>query len=196
MSIRFNALAAGMLLAMFATSANAAILYNVNRVIGGGSITGTIETDGTLGVLGNANVTGWSLTLSSPNLGTGPVDTISLATGSHTIIGTAFTATATELFFDFDAGPTNIAIFFGASGNLWCMDAGGCGTLGPGDLMGVNNSGLLAEKSEPSGNVVVASTAPGGPTVALPEPSTLAFFAFAFAAIAAARRQKASVKPA
>ncbi|MGB0631528.1 MAG: PEP-CTERM sorting domain-containing protein [Alphaproteobacteria bacterium] len=191
-SIRLTTLLSSLVMLCMVSTAHSAVIYNVNRVIGAGSVVGFIETDGTLGVLGTSNITDWSLTLTSANLAGGPVDTIVASTGFTSVFGSALTATATELLFDFDAGSPNIAVFAGSSGNLWCMDAGGCGTLGPGDLMGLNSSNGLAEKSTPSGNVVVASTAPGGPPLALPEPSTLAFFAAAILVFAATRRKRAT----
>jgi hypothetical protein len=190
-TVKAAAIVASVFVFCMATAANSAVIYNVDRAIGAGSINGFIETDGTVGVLNRQHILRWSLTLTSANLRNGPVDTISDSSGSVTIVGTAFTATATDLFFDFDAGSLNIAIFVGNSGNLWCMDAGGCGTLGPGDLMGVNSVGELAEKSSPVGNVIVASTAESGPTV-LPEPSTVAFFLIAAGVFARTRKNRAA----
>ena len=49
-------------------TADASIVYNLNRTIGAGTVTGFIETDGTIGVLSTANITDWILTLTAPNL--------------------------------------------------------------------------------------------------------------------------------
>jgi hypothetical protein len=50
------------------SSANASVIYNVDRTIGSGTVTGFMETDGALGVLGASIITDWMLTLSAPNL--------------------------------------------------------------------------------------------------------------------------------
>ena len=45
-------------------TANAApIIYDVSRIIGSGSVMGTITTDGTLGALNNGDITAWDLDL-------------------------------------------------------------------------------------------------------------------------------------
>jgi hypothetical protein len=46
-----------------ATTANATISYSVNQTIGGGSVVGSIQTDGSPGVLGASDITGWNLLL-------------------------------------------------------------------------------------------------------------------------------------
>lgn len=47
----------GLVLGLLAGAAQAApITYQVNRTIGLGSVTGSIETDGATGVLGGANI--------------------------------------------------------------------------------------------------------------------------------------------
>ena len=57
---RFSAAMVGGLMLCLASSANAAIIYDVSRTIGGGSVNGTITTDGTLGLLVANNITSWS----------------------------------------------------------------------------------------------------------------------------------------
>ena len=37
----------------------APITYNVNQTIGGGSVVGTVQTDGTIGVLDDVNFLAW-----------------------------------------------------------------------------------------------------------------------------------------
>ena len=85
-----------------------AITYLVDRTIGVGSVTGFIETDGTIGALVTANITDWSLvldigggnptaTLTGP--GSGANSTVSIFPNTPP---TAFVATLTELTFDFD----------------------------------------------------------------------------------------------
>ena len=79
-----------------------------NRTIGGGTVTGFVETDGTLGVMSSANIVNWELILTSPNLRGGSTETISFATQFQTLLnGSATTATATDLMFDLDAVGSN-----------------------------------------------------------------------------------------
>ena len=86
------------------TSANASLIYLVNRTVGAGSVSGFIETDGTLGVLQTGNIIDWVLTLTADNLVGGSPDVIRRADDGSvtTISGGATTATLTELIFDFD----------------------------------------------------------------------------------------------
>jgi hypothetical protein len=54
----------GLILLVVSTLANAGpITYDVNRKVGGGSVFGTITTDGTVGSLANSNILDWSLLL-------------------------------------------------------------------------------------------------------------------------------------
>jgi hypothetical protein len=91
-------------------TANASIVYNINRTIGEGTVTGSVTTDGTIGVLGSANITDWALTLFAPNLRNGPTRIITSADAGASIIfeGTALSASAIALTFDFSApSPAN-----------------------------------------------------------------------------------------
>ena len=71
---------------VFATTS---IRYNVSRFVESGSVVGFIETDGTLGTLTTANITDWELTLTSPDLLFGDVesDTISFSDSLNTFVG-------------------------------------------------------------------------------------------------------------
>src|SRR5947209_4642038 len=73
------------------------ITYSVNRTVGTGTVTGFIQTDGTLGVLAPANFLNWTL-----NLVVG-VDTFTLTGANSTVYiqGVDTTATATQILFNF-----------------------------------------------------------------------------------------------
>jgi hypothetical protein len=73
------------------------IIYNVNLTIGSGSVTGTITTDGTLGVLAKADITDWNLTLSD---GTHTQTLLDNSQSVENIRGTGVSATAGGLFFN------------------------------------------------------------------------------------------------
>jgi hypothetical protein len=120
-------------------AANASIIYNVDRIIGDGTVTGFIETDGTLGVLGSGNITDWTLTLTAPNLYLGPTDVIDIAdtAAAAQVVGTAVTATSTQLLFDFSLSGEHYALFIGGTPeqNSWCLEtaAGNCTGNGIGE---------------------------------------------------------------
>jgi len=83
--------------------ADAGPIYSVNRTIGVGSVVGTIETDGTTGILDVPNLLDWNLTL---NAGAGSFSLLGPLSGSNSfaqISGTSFTASLTSLLFDFSS---------------------------------------------------------------------------------------------
>ena len=80
------------------------ITYGLSRTIGAGTVTGFIETDGTLGVLATANLVDWQLTLTSPSLAGGSPQFIEKSNPNvfaAAISGSGVTASATDLYFDF-----------------------------------------------------------------------------------------------
>jgi PEP-CTERM motif len=77
------------------------ITYDVSRTIGIGSLTGFIETDGNLGVLGAGDFVDWSLLL---NDGTNTYNLYGPLSGNNSSVyvsGTDATATMTQLLFNF-----------------------------------------------------------------------------------------------
>lgn len=67
--------------------------------LNGGTVSGTIETDGTIGTLGPGDILSWSLLL---NDGTGQSFTLNPGNSTATLTGTATTATASLLQFNYD----------------------------------------------------------------------------------------------
>jgi len=112
---------AGVITLLASVAASASIVYNLDRTIGAGTVTGFIETDGTIGVLGEANITDWMLTLNAPNLSNGPTVMINASDTGATMIfeGTALSASATALMFNFSAPGTTNEIRFYDSRNGW-----------------------------------------------------------------------------
>jgi len=94
-----------------AGEAKASITYDVNLAVGAGGVVGTITTDGTIGVIGTANILGWNLT----GTGNGGVTfnwfngNSVVEVGNNTDVfnpnaGTPdLTATANHIYFNFDA---------------------------------------------------------------------------------------------
>lgn len=107
-----------------ATTADAGPIYHVNRTIGLGGVTGTIETDGTLGPLADINLLGWTLTLDD---GAGTFTLLGPSTGNNSstaVLGSALTATSTGLFFDFSSSVDNVIFqnpLLGSGLNFWCL---------------------------------------------------------------------------
>ena len=95
------------------------ITYNVNQTIGLSTVTGNIQTDGTIGVLLFSNITDWTLTV---NFNSGAVVSTLLGplSGNNSRVSVvfafpaanAFSATASQLLFDFDDPFFSRVVFF------------------------------------------------------------------------------------
>jgi hypothetical protein len=87
------------------------ITYDVSRTIGIGSVTGFIETDGTLGVLGAGDFVDWSLFL---NDGTNTYNLYGPLSGNNSSVyvsGSDVTASATQLLFNFSGTDNGYLLF-------------------------------------------------------------------------------------
>ena len=176
---------ATLLLSLATATANAAtITYFVDRIIDDGSgsvgtVTGTITTDGTLGVLHAGNINSWTLTLTAQNLNGSLPDTTtdiisSADTLARTVIrpnngDTAVSATPTHLLFDFDfkdKSPSQVDSYFflrGGSGNYWCLETSVCidDGVNKAETIGLNIDGTaVAKRVEHTGVVAFATVIP------------------------------------
>lgn len=91
-----------------AQQALAQVTYTVDRSVGTGRVTGTITTNGNIGVLTAADIVDWNLALDANGDGT-TVPVPGRPIGVMTLQGTALSATATGLFWDFST-PTGFNI--------------------------------------------------------------------------------------
>jgi hypothetical protein len=144
------------------------ITYSVNRTIAAGSLTGTIQTDGTVGVLTAANITDWNLTLNdgiSTFILTGPAS----GNNSHVfIVGNDVSATAAALLFNFsgvDSGYFLFQVSFGSGQHYYC-DATSAGVCSAGER--VVPQSLPGQLATPSGSVVIGSVAAVSVPTAVP----------------------------
>ena len=140
------------------------IVYQVNRVIADGTVTGFIETDGTMGVLSAANITNWELTLTAPNLFGGPVDTIDFASQTQTFLqGAGTTATSTSLLFDMNdlSAGDSVFVLQGGSFNFWCLETAPVFCFETGEEMGFNpTQDAAAQSVMQTGKFVFATNCP------------------------------------
>ena len=118
--------ALGVALAALAASSAGAVTYAVNQTIGGGSVTGTITTDGATGVLSAADITAWTLDLN----GVGASFSIDNTNSFIDLVGGDVTATASDLFFDYSGGDDGFLLFQQVlfSGAHYYCDATSSGT--------------------------------------------------------------------
>jgi hypothetical protein len=161
------------------TSAFANVVYDLDSIIGA---TGTITTDGTIGVLQTANIVDFNITLQlvSTTTITGPLSGANYSQyGTDTANNSlAFTATATGLFFDFSATANTPYLIFQGNGGQLCFNGF------PGNCSGDPHSiqvAIGADESitQASGNIQIATVAAS----AVPEPSTWAMMILGFAGV-------------
>jgi hypothetical protein len=182
------------LLSSVSTISSASIIYSVDRTIGAGTVTGTIETTGKQGVLSDADIMNVSLTVSAPDL---PGSPESLTIPG--IFGNAVTATDTQLLFDFAASGDNYFWVQGlgsppvTNGVVWHLETGGFSAVGFGEhitYIGEAPEGaeitIQSVNPSPSGTVVFAEVA----TVPVPAAVWL-FGSGLIGLVGLARRKKA-----
>jgi PEP-CTERM motif len=184
--IDMNAKIFALALALASAAPAAATVYNVNDVAGLTTITGTITTDGTLGVLDASNILAWNLTITY-----GTETAVLTGPPSITILDNELSATASQLLFAFgDPGPGYVEISNGSYSIVWAatrLNGDSISTYGlappyPSSINGMPNT---------SGNFSFqgGSTLPIASVV--PEPSTSALMLVGFGGLGLSARLRA-----
>ena len=188
--------------AMLASSGVGATVYTVNETIGAGSVTGFIETDGTIGAVDVSEIVDWSLQLNNDGV---IVDLFGPDSGDNSVfglIGAVFQASATELTYQISGG---------VAGFQFCLEAAGypnvCNLGLPNWVVfGTNSfqeqirdiSGKPNQTYGPvgaAGDIVVIGVASGGQPPEVPLPAAAWLFLSGVAGLfgrAAAKRRAAS----
>jgi hypothetical protein len=174
---RFSSFVGGILISAFglASPLSAATVYTLNDVVGLVTLGGTITTDGTIGSLSVPNILDFDVTFTA-------IGTTHITKSSNQIPifigGTALTATAGGLFFNFSgSGFVNI---FEQHNAQWFMCASGpCTPTNDWFLNGGGRSGKLVPLT---GNVEIA-LGPTEPTGTTPLPAALPLFATGLGAL-------------
>lgn len=170
----------------------ASTVYSVDRSIGVGGVSGYIETDDTIGTLASNNITDWQLLI---NDGQDTFTLLGPKSGLNSelaIVGTAFSATASDLLFDFSGLSGQHVLFqnpnVGSAINFWCLDTlpgpqSNCASNNPDESVGVVFQNTMFIDRSGSVSIGVA---------AVPVPATVWLFGSGlFGLIGVARRKKA-----
>ncbi|MHA6723459.1 PEPxxWA-CTERM sorting domain-containing protein [Sphingomonas sp. RS2018] len=178
-------IASALLLASVAAPANA-VVFNMSRSVGKASVTGTITTDDTTGVLQTSNITAFDLTLVDAQ-GTRTIT----STGDSpfiSIFGSALTATTSGLFFNLSATGNNGFLLVNQGPQaFYCIQTGACFDFdGAGEGVSTNYSRANITVARQTGIVQIASAATG----AVPEPATWAMMLVGFGGIGFAMRRQ------
>lgn len=159
-------------LVALSASVGQAATFNVSRSIGSGGVTGIIDTDNTIGTLSQSNIINWNLLLNDG------IDTFNLlgplsgANSKLLISGNSFSATATDLLFNFNSINSDVVLFqnpnTGSGKNFWCIKIGTCGGPATGESVAITFGNL--QNSSQSGLTSIATSAEAQ---AVPEPFTI-----------------------
>ena len=151
----------------------ASITYNVNLTIGTASATGTITTDGTIGPLAQSDLLTWNLSLAS---GGASFDLLGPLSGANSKVAIVdlfshgnFSATATQLLYNFSLGGTSLLNFYTTAGTNLCFSTEGCLNVNEtnGEGIIINNDVGTFQFVSLSGTIAIAT--------ALGEPQTITF---------------------
>lgn len=169
----------------YAASAQATV-YIAERSVAGGTISFSLTTDDTLGVLGSNNITNYAITITSGL----DVSVYNPGNASMFVFGTALTATATDLNFDFNGAANSFLVFNRGPGlgDHYCFETSGCsGVFNSAESFRFGQSGQF-QGEQREGIQAIASIAAVQPGV--PEPTTWAMMLLGFAGVGYSMRRR------
>jgi hypothetical protein len=162
----------------FAGAADATVYTIEGQDVPPGMISGTITTDGVLGVLTAADIISTDLTVKDGS------NTVALD-GSLLFNGTSLTATSTGLFFDYSPSASNYLVVFDSSQtSAYCIATGSPTCLGTANNEVIEVAGLAYQGPVESSEVQIAATS------GVPEPSTWAMMLLGFAGLSFAGHRR------
>jgi len=175
-------LSAAIAMAAMTSAAHATTVYTLSgQGIGSATATGTITTDGTLGVLTQANITGVNITVADGG-GSAAVDSFT------TLSGTDLTATASGLFFDYGGGSSEYFVTFSSdTTSAYCIATGSPTCSGVPDSEVIEVNSVIHQGPSLAGSTVEIATA------GVPEPATWAMVLVGFGLAGAAMRRRTAL---
>ena len=181
---KFVRLALAFCISFVTVQANADVIYNVNESFGGGTITGTVTTNGIMGVINNQNAfTDWNVTLSNGSISS----SLNAANSYIFSLNFMFNASANTLTFNHDFGSFFLIIQNSHVG-FWCLEGGnrGCAGYAGQSVFSIDNNG--SRSTFINSGLNHSSVFESGNEV--PEPGVLALMMLGLLAAAAVRKSR------
>ena len=165
------------------------ITYGVARTIGAGSVTGFIETDGSLGVLNASNIVDWNLVLYDGIYSFGLTGPLSGNDSQVFVMGGDVSASTTQLLFNFDGTDNGLLLFQQGlfSGNHYYCDATQIGDCLGGETVVPTSVFTRYQNASRSGEVVIGTVS--GSSVPEPGACGLMLAGLALLSLRANRRK-------
>jgi hypothetical protein len=165
----------------------APISYDLSFTDGSNTLTGTIQTDGTLGAVAATDVTAWAFTVAGPDA----ISINSSAPGGVLACNatTCFTASASSLTFNF-ASSSAIDSFADFTGIVGLVGAGVSGPTSPALIFSCSGNTTYDCTSGYTKSYGFNSNGQVATAAAAPEPATLSLLALGLVSAGLAKRRK------
>lgn len=177
-----------LLLALVVSAHTNAAVYSFTHLVGSGSASGSITTDGTVGSLTASNILDWNIFLDG-----NPGDTFTLLgplSGNNSSVlysGTGFSATTTDLLFNFSNSGFLLFQnpFIGSSRNYLCFAGSLCGNFS--NAINIATSVFGVNTSPMTGEQIIASAQMSN----APLPSAVSLFGLGLGVMGLIKRRRA-----